>query len=101
MSSLLRREAIGRRIEAGALAAEAEFHALVAELARKALSRDESPERVRSRLVAYFLAEPNFRMADFREQERVYVGLQRAIDVGLTPAPEAPASGLLRDAPGG
>ncbi len=83
MARTMPREGVGRRIETGAVDAEAEFHELVAQLARKALGAGEAPEGVRRRIVAYFLDEPTFRQADPYEQERVLVGLQGAIEVGL------------------
>jgi len=90
---------VGCRIESGAVAAEAEFHELVTHLARRALGTGDSPEGVRRRIVAYFLGEPTFRRADPHEQERVLVGLQRAIEVGLrlgasTP-PESAGAGAV------
>ena len=75
-------------VEAEARAAEAEFHALVFDLVRQAKGRGEAPDQVRKRLVKHFLDEPTLRQADMHEQERVVVGLQRAIEEALEcPAP--------------
>ena len=87
MSSAPRHVTIRDQIKAGAIEAEQDFHALVNGLARRALARGEAAGRVRERLIAYFLAEPTFRAADLYEQERVFAGLQGAIDEGLALGP--------------
>jgi hypothetical protein len=75
------------RAAEAAAQAEAEFHALVAELAREALGRGEPTGQIGTRIIRFFLNEPTLRSADPHEQERVVARMQRVIEDALALGP--------------